>query len=198
MVREVIRASCLVIALLSTSPSQAYWNEYDSEFRIASIGASVLSLLVWNPMNLESVGFDYGVDENFQRTRILWNWKLSKEPIVTWGRLEVQGKYELAVGQVSPFERVVNVGFTPILCWRITGQKWVPFIETGLGGNYLSQTEHDDRDLSSHFQFGETLGIGLDFDALEFSFRYQHLSNGDIVPPNNGYNFYGFSLSYRY
>jgi hypothetical protein len=165
--------------------------------RESAIGFSVLSLLVWNPMKLDGIGLDYGEDEQFKRTRMLWLWQF-KDPIKTMGPVNLEGHLEFAFGQTQPRPQNVSLGFTPILEWSLPMGDLTPFIETGLGVNYLTRTEQLDRVLSTHFQFGETLGIGTRYRNVQVSARYQHLSNADSVKPNNGYNFYGLAVKFWY
>ena len=182
----------LILLLLCTSTAMA-----NPAARPAAIGVSVLSLLAWNPMRLTGVGLDYGLDGDFTRTRLLWLWDLSN-PIRQFGPLTLSGHLELAMGQTAPSPPDLTLGLTPVLAWRWANQSWAPFIETGLGVNYISLTQNRDRTLSTHFQFGEILGIAMEYRHLKLGLRYQHISNADMVVPNNGYNFYGAVISYRY
>ncbi|WP_320824319.1 acyloxyacyl hydrolase [Reinekea sp.] len=182
----------LVLILFVTSIASA-----NPAARPAAIGVSVLSLLAWNPMRLTGVGLDYGVDGDFSRTRLLWLWDLPN-PLRQLGPLTLSGHLELAMGQTAPSPPDLTLGLTPLLEWRASKHWWVPFIETGLGVNYISLTQNRDRTLSTHFQFGEILGLAMEYRNLKVGLRYQHLSNADMVVPNNGYNFYGAVISYRY
>lgn len=165
--------------------------------RESAIGFSVLSLLVWNPMQLDGIGFDYGADDDFERSRMLWLWDF-KEPLAGIGPVTLNGHMELAFGQTNPTPPDVSVGLTPVLEWTATAGSWRGFIETGLGAHYVSKTQHQDRIVSTHFQFGEILGVGARYRNWQLGLRFQHLSNGDIVVPNNGYNFYGVALKFWY
>jgi len=182
----------LILILLCTSIASA-----NPAARPAAIGVSVISLLAWNPMRLTGVGLDYGLDGDFTRTRLLWLWDLAN-PLRQLGPLTLSGHLELAMGQTAPSPPDLTLGLTPVLRWRWTNHRWAPFIETGLGVNYISLTQHRDRTLSTHFQFGEILGLAMEFRNLKVGLRYQHLSNADMVVPNNGYNFYGAVISYHY
>lgn len=180
----------LFLMLTTVQPSFGYNRE-------SAIGVSVASLLIWNPMKLSAVGLDYGEDEQFKRTRLLLNWQLKSLPR-QYGPISLNGHLELAAGQTQPAPQNVSIGLTPILEWSYNANQFTPFIETGLGINYLTRSEQLERELSTNFQFGETLGIGARYKNIQLSARYQHLSNGDIVKPNNGYNFYGVMFKYWY
>lgn len=169
----------------------------NSTARSVAIGTSVTSLLIWNPMRLDSVGFDYGVDGDgkFERTRILWLWGLTEKKL---GMFNLAPHIELAMGQILPSDPNVNVGITPMLEWQYPINNITLLAETGLGINWLSKKQHHERILSTNMHFGQTLGLGLRWENYQASLRYQHISNADTVRPNNGYNFFGFSIKYHY
>ena len=173
----------------------------ESPWRESAILVSMVSLLAWNPMKLDGVGFDRGIDndfsETFKRTRMLWLWKM-EEPIDRFGPFTLKGHYELALGQIVPSPQNVNVGFTPVLEWQLEDVPGSPMIETGLGINWLSATQHKQRDLGTHFQFGELLGLAFKLGHWQLGVRYQHISNFDIKEPNNGYNFFNLAVKYWY
>jgi hypothetical protein len=162
-----------------------------------AIGVSVVSLLIWNPMKLDGVGLDYATDDQLERTRMLWLWRF-KESINRFGPVELNGHVEFAFGQTMPKDPVVSFGLTPVLEWQFPVGTWTPLIETGLGASYFTKTSHLDTQTSTHFQFSEILGVALKTKRVQVGLRYQHHSNGDIVKPNNGYNFYGVTLKYWY
>lgn len=181
----------LLVSLIGLMvPSYAYNRE-------SAIGVSVLSLLVWNPMQLDGVGFDYSRDVDFERNRMLWLWDF-EQPLYQIGHLSLNGHLEVAFGQTSPAPPNVSFGLTPVLEWTLQHNEWQTFIESGLGANYVSKTTHEDRQLSTHFQFGEILGVGARYKSFQAGLRFQHLSNGDIAVPNNGYNFYGVVFKFWY
>lgn len=179
-----------VLSLGSVSAQEFPW-------RASAIGLSVASLLVWNPMQLDGLGFDQGSDESFERTRMLWLWNMN-EPIAEFGPVTLDGHYEFGFGQIAPSPQNVHLGFTPVLEWQLNALPGSPIIETGLGANWLSLTEQADRQISTHFQFGEVLGVALKLSNWQIGARYQHLSNGDVKQPNNGYNFFNVVVKYWY
>ena len=77
----------------------------------------------------------------------------------------------------------------------------VPYIEGSVGFNLLSRTRIDDRELSTAFQFGEYVGVGLAFGdkrQYDVGVRYQHVSNADIKKPNDGLTFGSVVFQYRF
>jgi lipid A 3-O-deacylase len=95
-----------------------------------------------------------------------------------------------------------DLSLTPILRLQrdaSLSRSITPFSEIGVGGHLLSDKEIGDRDLSTNFQFGSHLGVGLGFGdkgRYELMYRYQHLSNADIEDPNQGINLHLVSFGY--
>jgi len=161
-----------------------------------AIAASVVSLLVWNPMKLDGFGLEQSKDHEFSRTRMLWLWDI-KDPLWQNKYTSLKGHYEFAFGQTMPSDPVVSLGISPVLEWHANSQ-WLPFIETGLGLTWFSKTTHFEREISTPFQFSQILGVGYRYKDIQLGLRYQHHSNGDVVRPNNGYNFYGLTAKFWY
>jgi hypothetical protein len=167
--------------------------------RQAAITASVISLLVWNPMQLDGIGGDYAWDavDGFERGQMFWLWEF-EATIREFGPVRVDGHLEFNFGQIAPSPANASLGFTPVIEWHFSQNPIVPYLETGLGAYYFSLTEHDSKSISTNFQFGEVLGVASRFGDLELGVRYQHHSNGNLAVPNNGYNFYGLTVKYWY
>lgn len=69
-----------------------------------------------------------------------------------------------------------------------------PFIEAAVGAHVLSTTRIDSRRMSTAFQFGEQLALGVTVPGrvpLAISLRAEHVSNGGIKEPNPGVTFLG-------
>lgn len=95
-------------------------------------------------------------------------------------------------------EDLWEVGLTPV--FRLAVQDgdafWGRFrLQAGIGFHLLSHTRYDGEDLGSAFQFGDHIGLGYRFPKdrrWEAGYRFQHLSNGGLQPPNEGANFHLF------
>lgn len=80
-----------------------------------------------------------------------------------------------------------EVGITPVFRFqRDDKRRW--YVEGGIGAHYLSELyDNDGARLSTHFQFGDHLGIGYVFsNGLDVGLRLQHFSNGGFKEPNSG------------
>jgi lipid A 3-O-deacylase len=76
-----------------------------------------------------------------------------------------------------------------------------PFAEAGLGFHLLSETNIGDNNLSTAFQFGSLFGLGVGFGErgqYELSYRFTHISNGDIKKPNDGLDLHLLKLGYNF
>jgi len=69
-----------------------------------------------------------------------------------------------------------------------------PYIEVAVGLAYISDTTLGRRDLTTHYQFEDRLGLGLRFRDWNVSARYMHYSNADIEKPNAGMDLYILSV----
>lgn len=88
-----------------------------------------------------------------------------------------------------------SVDFRPVLRWQyhnpsIDGPAF--YVEFGTGPALVSATEIDNRRLSTVFQFGSHIGVGMRFGPhgrFEVAYRLMHYSNADIKRPNDGMTF---------
>lgn len=81
----------------------------------------------------------------------------------------------------------------PMLRWW-PGQRL--FVEMGIGPTLFDTTRVGGRSISTAFQFGDHLGIGLQVDERNsVSLRYSHYSNASIKKPNPGLDL--LQLSWR-
>lgn len=64
---------------------------------------------------------------------------------------------------------------------------WRPYGEAGFGLSVFSNDQLGTKTFSTHFQFSQHLGLGIDFDGRGFAgYQYSHYSNAEIEKPNDG------------
>jgi hypothetical protein len=70
----------------------------------------------------------------------------------------------------------------------------------GLGPDLISRPSIGVQRKSTLFQFSDEMGIGISDlkRRVRVSFTYRHISNLDIKTPNNGSNFVGLGVSYKF
>lgn len=88
-----------------------------------------------------------------------------------------------------------SLSFTPVFVYEFAGETVKPYIEAGIGVAFFENTELEDNDLGSSFQFEDRLGVGLRFSGQEVGIRAVHYSNAGIEQPNDGVEAY--TLHYR-
>lgn len=83
----------------------------------------------------------------------------------------------------------VDFGLTPSLRFgdRI-------YLDLGIGAHYLTQPDMYTKDLNTHFQFGDYIGLGVNLASWRGEISIQHFSNGGIKEPNPGINLYTISI----
>ena len=92
---------------------------------------------------------------------------------------------------------IYDISMTPIFRYarsRTSG----PYVEAAIGLHFLTDTHiKPDVTLSTHFQFGDHIGVGWRRGAYDVSLRLQHLSNAGLRNPNPGVNFLLLRLGYE-
>ncbi|QCU89531.1 acyloxyacyl hydrolase [Thiomicrorhabdus sediminis] len=90
------------------------------------------------------------------------------------------------------------IGITPVFHYELKNWKYTPFIEMGTGPHLMSQTTVASEDKATQFQFGNILGLGMDFNGIEVGYRYLHISNAGIAQPNPGADFHNLHIGYKF
>lgn len=73
-----------------------------------------------------------------------------------------------------------------------------PYLEAGIGASYVSKKIIDGNDLSSHFQFEDRVGLGVNCRGHKVAAQFFHYSNGGIKNPNDGIDIWLFSYTYPF
>lgn len=145
-----------------------------------------------------------GTDADLRRIGLWWEWAWSRSE----GGTTVNGYWEFDVGhwesdRVGPGQdEVLEVGFAPVLRFRRMASNGLrPFLDLGVGIQWLSDTEFGGKDISTSIQFSPRLGVGLEFGPqrrFELGYRLLHVSNASIATPNPGLDFHVLRLAYRF
>ncbi|WP_022667867.1 acyloxyacyl hydrolase [Desulfospira joergensenii] len=101
----------------------------------------------------------------------------------------LSGYFELSYNHWSHGGDDVNGGaISPVFAYYFeTGNPTVlPYVEAGIGVAYIDEYKINNRDLSSHFQFEDRIGVGIKIKAFDLNMRYMHYSNAGIENPNDG------------
>ncbi len=148
-----------------------------------------------------------GDNVDMARVGMQWNWDK------TWfdeGSWELTGYWELDMGYwdgkdstATTQSSLLDIGITPVFRFqkKASGGSIQPYIEGGIGAHLLSDSRINDKDMSTSFQFGDHVGLGVVFgekQEWDLSYRLQHFSNAGLDTPNPGINFHQLRVSYRF
>ncbi|MWV12814.1 acyloxyacyl hydrolase [Pseudomonas sp. R-28-1W-6] len=135
-----------------------------------------------------------GESTNVYRLGAQWNWDRS------WAQSDVgrlTGYWDAGYTYWDGDKASSNhsLSFTPVFVYEFAGERVKPYIEAGIGVAFFENTELEEHDLGSSFQFEDRLGAGLRFSGQEVGIRAVHYSNAGIKEPNDGVEAY--TLHYR-
>ena len=109
---------------------------------------------------------------------------------------------EASVGQVtgpsgSAHRSLTHVGLTPFARWWFAPQTAVEF---GIGANVFSGTYIGSKQISTAYQFGDSIGVLHRFADTPWTLgaRLTHYSNADIKRPNPGQDYVQVRVAYSF
>ena len=108
------------------------------------------------------------------------------------------GYFELSYNHWKHNNDDINtVTLSPVFvyCFGSESNTIRPYIEVGIGVAYLDEYHIADRDLSTHLQFEDRIGVGAKIGFFDLNFRYMHYSNASITDPNDGIDIWMFTTS---
>lgn len=145
------------------------------------------------------IGYGAGI-ENTKLARLNFQWDLFPR-IYQHRSIELTGIGQLGGGIWRGDRDIADIALTPIfrLQGSNAGADIRPYFEAAIGFHYISEIQMRRRVLSTNFQFGDHLAIGLVIGknrALDIAYLFQHLSNASIKRPNAGINFHVLRIGY--
>jgi len=179
----------LTLALICTSSVQAAGNNW--------IDAISLSFGEDNDNN-ETKVYRLGLQNKWERS---W---LNGGAWYVGGYWDAELSYMESDHKKSKNDELFAIGLTPVFRMQRDADLSSgvsPYAEAGIGPHLISETRLGNQRYSTALQIGAMLGFGLGFGEkgqYELSYRYQHLSNGDIKTPNNGMNLHLLRLGYSF
>ncbi len=167
-----------------------------------------LFLLCGGARAVDGVYAEGGLGNSVSIVRVgaVWKWDRSWMYNDNW---QITGAWEAAAGVMrgiksgDPHNQVVgDIGITPVFHLAkkdAAGTRW--FFEGGFLGLHLLSRAFisEGRKFGSAFEFGHFVGAGADFGAhreYSLSYRFQHMSNADLVLPNQGVNLSELHFAY--
>lgn len=150
-----------------------------------------------------TLSIDIGRDDTLQN-RALWLGMDWQGPIYESSRFRVNGRWDINLQYWYSNESDVRndsgyiLGLTPVFRYYYKTGGVLPYLETGIGPQLLSDVWLENDNKSTQFQFGSIVGIGLTHDQYEIGYRYQHISNNDIQTPNPDTDFHNLHFGWRF
>ena len=168
------------------------------------------ALFVWasSAMAVDGVSIEGGTtagdDPNTEMWRVGAQWDWKKRWFQSDSGWFLGGYWDTSVGHWNSRDDsgsdIYDFGVTPVFRYQKEG--YGPYVEAAIGFHYLSNTDiNRTRRFSTHFQFGDHIGVGYRFGkdgAYDIAYRLQHLSNGGIDEPNPGINFHQIRFQYHF
>ncbi len=160
---------------------------------------AALAVLGLTSLSAQAVDFTAAVGQSSESTTVVrlgaqWDWDKS------WLQSDVgrlTGYWDAGYTFWDGDETASNhsISFSPVLVYEFAGETVKPYIEGGIGVALFADTDLENNDLGSSFQFEDRLGAGLRFSGQEVGIRAIHYSNAGIKQPNDGVEAY--TLHYR-
>lgn len=82
-------------------------------------------------------------------------------------------------------DSLIAFAYSPVFSYRFHHAP-ISYVMLGIGTAWLSETRIQTRQLSSHLQFEDQVGVGWQFNVYDLSLAYLHYSNGGFKHPNDG------------
>lgn len=173
--------------------------------RALPLAGALLCLALWSAPCLAvdgiAVGVGRGPAADVAHVALQWHWHRHWAAGRHW---RFSGYWDAALGRwrsrsARAGSEIADLGLTPVIRLEHADARGLYF-EGGIGAHLLSRTRLSaDKRLSTAFQFGEHVAIGLRFGPqgrYDLQARLQHVSNADIKEPNPGFNFAELRLTY--
>ena len=200
-------AICVHPAAASTTLGRAHMNRPRKlTLRMASYTAVILSLTIAGHAVAQdlytepTIGLRLGAGEHYQRAELAW-----ESPSLWAYRFDGGSRLDL-VGELGAAWWHAEGSRDPRSIWQFSvipflRYTWSDryFIEAGIGPTVFTGSSFSDKNLSTAFQFGDHLGIGILLNEdSRLSLRISHFSNAGIKHPNPGLNIVQMNYSLRY
>lgn len=128
-------------------------------------------------------------------------WHLSEIPVLGDARLYMEVSANLwRYGEEPEYESNIALALSPVLVKQFsTFYDRALFWEFGIGFSLLNKQRFAGKDLGSHYQFEDRIGLIWQVQSqAQLALRYMHYSNAGLQKPNPGLDFIALSYAYRF
>lgn len=124
-------------------------------------------------------------------------------PIVGHANMYVEASTNFwRYGDPAKYQTNVALAVSPVFKKQFATWYGKPvFWELGIGVSLLTKREFAGKDLGSHFQFEDRLGLVIELDqerSKTLAIRYMHYSNAGLSSRNPGMDFFNIAYSWRF
>jgi len=103
-------------------------------------------------------------------------------------------------GKHNKHQTNVVLAMSPVIQYPVFNVKSMPvYVEFGIGVSLLDDTHFAGKNVSTHYQFEDRLGLVVDLGSgSTLALRYLHYSNAGFKSPNPGLDFISLSYARRF
>ena len=113
----------------------------------------------------------------------------------------LSGFFELSYNRWDDDNDEINaVAFSPVFAYYFGKDTDFirPYVAGGIGAALLDDYRIHNRNLSSHYQFEDRIGLGARMGIFDVNFSYFHYSNAGLKSPNDGIDIWLFTGAIRF
>ncbi len=148
--------------------------------------------------NQGGIGLHFGYNSDYNQTSLIYETpNIWSHAFTENGRIDLNVELGASYWHASKDpDSMGQLSAIPIFRWWATDNF---YLEAGTGLTVLSRTNFAGKELSTKFQFGSHLGLGvLISNSHRLGVRYSHYSNANIKKPNPGLDLLEVSYTYQY
>ncbi len=128
-------------------------------------------------------------------------WYLAEVPVLGDAQLYMEVSANLwRYGEEPEYESNLAVALSPVLVKQFTTlYDRALYWEFGIGFSLLNKQRFAGKDLGSHYQFEDRIGVIWQLHSkTQLALRYMHYSNAGLQKPNPGLDFLALSYAYKF
>jgi lipid A 3-O-deacylase len=128
-------------------------------------------------------------------------WHLTRLPVLTDAQIYMEVSANMwRYGEEPEYESNLAVALSPVLVKQFSSlYDRALYWEFGIGFSLLNKQRFAGKDLGSHYQFEDRIGLIWQLHSkTQLALRYMHYSNAGLQKPNPGLDFLALSYAYKF
>jgi len=157
-------------------------------------------MLFYNTANADSNGFGFSLGYGLSKDSIdIYRFGVKKDYSSRWfesGAGYLSGFFELSYNRWDYNSDEINgLAFSPVFAYYFGKDTDLvrPYVAGGIGVALLDEYRIHHRNLSSHYQFEDRIGLGTRIGFFDMNVSYFHYSNAGLKSPNDGIDIWLFT-----